>query len=142
MSDVTAIRHITNNGHYDLLVANLEHPEDTNGPGQWLVVHNGQTLPVNMWIPWADTEEQYLNGSSQGPAHIIFTFSNDETQPFGSVSIWQSGPIVRYDAAPWVGDLHWVPNGPAVPGRSAVGGDRSVECRFHGAPNTMTINFT
>jgi hypothetical protein len=147
MAGVTAIKHIRNSGNDLLLVVNAENPADTGGNGRSLRLAPGQLLPVNMWIPWADTEEQYLNGSRPGggPAHINFVFSADgtvdENYQMGSITIWQSGPFVRYNEAAWLPNVHWIDNGPPVPGNSASGGDRLVEINW--VPlNTMAIHFT
>ena len=124
---VTAIKSIRNGTGVGCYVRNLENPNDTDRNGQPHALAPGEVWQCNMWIPWADTQDQFDHGSGigKGPAHINITFvwsSLEDAPPPHEFAIWQSGDYVRYSK-----NLSWVNNGQLVPGNSTVGGDRSVD---------------
>jgi len=123
---VTAIKSITNQIDKVVFVKNRETPSDTGGEGHQLPVAPGDTLQCNMWIPWANTQYEYDNGSGvgKGPAHILISInwsSVDGTPEPPEFSIWQQGAYVRYSP-----QRSWSKDGKLVRGNSTVGGDRSV----------------
>jgi hypothetical protein len=124
---ITCIRSIRNQTGDGVQVRNLENPADTGGRGSALRIAPGQVVQCNMWIPWADNEGAFENGSNpfQGPAHIDFIFpwfSGGGGLPPHEIALWQSGDYVRRSL-----DLSWITDGPFVQGLSVVGGDRSVD---------------
>ena len=60
---VTAIKSIANQiTGVTYLVRNLENPNDTGGPGQYLTIGPGENRRVNMWIPWCNNQVDFGNG--------------------------------------------------------------------------------
>ena len=70
---VTAITSIANLTNRTIEVANLENPTDTGGEGTAWTIAPNTVWKCDMWIPWADTDDQFKHGSRPfgGPAHIL-----------------------------------------------------------------------
>ena len=69
-----------------------------------------QTGGGEMWIPWADNDDEYAD-------HHAVVRVGDAVVGY----IWQSGPAVRFNTAD-----EFVPGGVCVPGAAGAGGDRIV----------------
>ena len=67
---------------------------------------------------WADPAQRYLSGK-----RAVISIGTKPPAPGGKALayIWQSGPLVRFNATD-----AFVPDGPAVPGVTNAGGDRMV----------------
>ena len=55
---VTAIRLVRNATTQDAFMYNHENPDDTPGP-QGVFISRGGIFECNIWVPWADDEDQY-----------------------------------------------------------------------------------
>lgn len=131
---ITAIKSIKNDLTDDIYVRNNENPADAD----YTAVRPTRDDPFNMWVPWADNENQFNNGSnaSQGPAHITIYWTSDGSDPI--FSIWQQGDHVYYAT----GESYPVDaaNRHFVDGNNNVGGDRSVEIIDKGAGPAPTFS--
>lgn len=76
-------------------------PNDTAGPPD-----------LNMWIPWATSQEDMNNGM-----YIKLTVEINNKEYY----LYQDGSSVRYS-----NDTIWKANAPAVPGYGSIDGNRTV----------------
>ena len=115
---VTAIKFVLNQRADDIFVTNWENPADAD----LLRFRPLNKDQINMWIPWADNQDQFDNGSNpnQGPAHITI-YDVNQSPLF---SIFQSGNHVYYvigeECPADPADRHFVGTD------NGVGGDREL----------------
>jgi hypothetical protein len=95
---------------------------------QTAYVEPGGRYDMEMWIPWADDQNQY------NEHHMTIKVG---TQIIAY--IWQNGPLIRFSTIPDT----WVAGAPGVPGQeSSVGGERTlgIGARY-GTPGFVIVGY-
>ena len=131
-ADITNIKEIINNTGVSLEVLQYDFTPGVASANPIQVIGSIPAHGVwsgDMWVPWLDNRDDFAS------KHIAVRVRKGiRRQPIVILTIWQSGPYVRYNRAD-----DFVPNGPLVPGVARSNGNRRVVVSQSGSQVTITF---
>lgn len=123
---VTVIKFIRNATQTKWHICNFENPAQTEEMGKAsTTIYPGEGWPCSIQIP--QTRADYQFSGNVGDSHTIgiWTAQSGADLAVRQFAVWQLGDNIWYSKEELNGK--WSSKGTLAPGKSAVGGDRSVE---------------